>query len=119
MASFNMYRIVTTTTSTPMNVVSGTTAAPASNATYLDKGCEVTFQNQSTAATAIWIGGSAMQITSIGATSTLGVTGIMIPQNGSYSFGKRHAPSAINLNDFWIASTSSNAICVVHVIKAV
>lgn len=117
MASFKLYRIVTTSTSTPFNFVSGTTATSTSSSPS-DKGCEVTFQNQSTGTTNVWIGGSTMAI-SIGATSTNGAGGLMIAQNGTYQIGKRHAPSAIQMNDYYVASTSSNAICVAYLINAV
>lgn len=117
MASFKLYRIVTLTTSTPYNFVSGTTATSTSTDSG-DKGVEVTFQNQSTGATNVWIGGSTMAI-SIGTTSTVGAGGIMISQNGTYSVGHRHAPTAIQMNDWYVASTSSNAICAAHLVKAV
>lgn len=117
MASFKLYRILTASTSTPYNFVSGTTATSTS-ASPDDKGVEVTFQNQSTGATNVWIGGSTMAI-SIGSTSTTGAGGIMVSQNGSYSIGHRHAPSAVQMNDFYVASTSSNAVCVAMLVKAV
>lgn len=118
MASFKLYRIVTTTTSTPMNFVTGSTSTASVPYSPDDKGVEVVFQNQSTGAFNVWVGGSTMSI-SVGATSTLGAGGVLIAQNGSYSIGKRHAPAAIQMNDYYVASTSSNAICLAHLIKGV
>lgn len=118
MSSFKLYRIVTTTTSTPINFVTGTTATSTAAVSPNDKGCEVTFQNQSTSAVNIYIASSSASI-SIGATSTLGVNGIALAQNGTYAIGKRHAPVAIQMLDYWVLSTSSNAICVAHLVHAV
>lgn len=117
MAGLKTYRIVTLSTSTPYSFTTGTTAT-STGTTAADKGVEVTFQNQSTAATNVYIGDSAMAI-SIAATSTTGASGIMIAQNGSYQVGKRHAPSAVQMSEWFVISTSSNAICVAQLVKAV
>lgn len=118
MASFKIYRLVNQSASAPTNFASGTTAAPSANATYLDKGVEVTFQNQSTSAITIYIGDSSVQ-TVVGATSTLTTFGLQLAQNGTYAIGKRHSPTAINMNDFWFISTSTAAIAFAHLMKAV
>jgi len=118
MSAFKIYRIVTTTTSTPFSFTSGTTATSSGPIGYDDKGVELTVQNQSTAATNIWIGGSDV-VPSIGATSTLGVGGIMVAQNATFQIGKRHAPSAIQMTDYYVTSTSSNAIAVAFLLKGV
>lgn len=120
MASFKYYRVVTTTPSAPYNIASGTTVAPTANATYLDKGVEVTFQNASTGAITIYIGGSDLQVTDITATSTAsGTQGISLAQNATFQIGKRHSPTAIVMSDFYVISTSSKGICVAQLLKAV
>lgn len=118
MASFKIYRVVNQSASAPTNFVSGSTAAPTSNATYVDKGVEVTFQNQSTGAVTVYVGDSAVQ-TVVGSTSTLSSFGISLAQNGTFQIGKRHSPTAINMNDFWFVSTSTVAICTAFLLKAV
>jgi hypothetical protein len=118
MASFKMYRIVTSVASSPMNFVSGTTSGIGTVTDPSDKGVSVTFQNQSTGAINVWIGGSTMSI-SIGSTSTVGAGGVVISQSSSYTISPRHAPSAIQMADYWVASTSSLSICTALLIKAV
>lgn len=118
MASMKIYRVVTLTPSVAHSIVSGTTAAATVPASPDDKGVEVTFQNQSTGAVNVYIGPSGFA-PSIGTTSTTGTGGIVIAQNGTFSLGHRHAPSAIQMNDFYIASTSSNAVVTAFLLKAV
>lgn len=118
MPSIKTYRIVTLSTSTPYNFVTGTTATSTSNPVAANKGVTVNFQNQSTASTDVYIGGSDLTI-SIGATSTTGTGGIKLAQNGSYTIEPRHAPSAIIMDDWYVISTSSNAICVGQVVRMV
>jgi hypothetical protein len=118
MASVKVYRVVTSTPSVAHNIVSGTTAANTPPFSANDKGVEVTIQNQSTGNTNIYVGGSDLTI-SIGATSTTGVGGILLTPSDALTLGKRHAPSAIQMNDWYICSTSSLAVAVVHLLKAV
>jgi hypothetical protein len=118
MASSKTFRVVTLSVSTPYSFVTGTTATSTANSPDY-KGCEVVFQNQSTGATNVWIFDSSTGSIAIGATSTLGAGGILVAQNGSYQLGKRHAPSAIQMTDWFVASTSSNTICVAQLVKAV
>jgi len=117
-SSLTTYRVVTLSTSTPYNFVTGTTATNTGVPLAANKGVEVTFQNQSTGATNIYVGGSDLTI-SVGATSTTGVGGIVISQNGAYTVGKRSNASAIQMQDWFVISTSSNAICVAQLSKAV
>lgn len=118
MASVKTYRIVTLSTSTPYNFVTGTTATSTGNTVAANKGVTVNFQNQSTGATDVYIGGSDLTI-SIGATSTTGVGGVKLAQNGVYTIEPRHSPSAIIMDDWYVCSTSSNAICVAQVVRMV
>lgn len=117
-SSLTTYRIVTLSTSTPYNFYTGTTASSTGNVPTSSKGVEVTFQNLSTGSTDVYVGGSDLTI-SIGATSTTGVGGIWIPQGAAFTVGKRHAPSAIQMQDWFVISTSSNAICVAQLLKFV
>lgn len=117
-SSITTYRIVTLTTSTPYNFVTGTTATSTGNAVPANKGVTINFQNQSTGATDVYVGGSDLTI-SIGATSTTGVGGIKLSQNGSYSIEPRHGASAINMQDWFVCSTSSNSICVAQLLRMV
>jgi len=117
MSSIKVYRVLTATASSPHSFVTGTTATSTSNLPE-DKGVTVIFQNQSTGATDVYIGPSGFAL-SMGATSTTGAGGIKIAQNGVYQIQPRHAPTAIHMNDFYVASTSSNGICVAQLVKAV
>ena len=117
MAGLKTYRVVTLVASSPYSFATGTTAT-STGTTAADKGVEVTFQNQSTGSPNIYIGGPDLTI-SISATSTTGVGGIQIAPGGSYTVGKRHAPSAIQMSEWFVISTSSNATCVAQLLKAV
>lgn len=118
-SSATTYRVVTLTASVPHNFVTGTTATSTSNALTAHKGVEVTFQNQSTSAINVYIVNSVSNVPAIGSTSTLGVGGIALSQNTAYTIGKRHAPSAIQMQDWYVVSTSSNGICVAQLVRAV
>ena len=118
MASMKVYRVVTSTPSVAHNIVTGSTAAPTAPYSVADKGVEVTIQNQSTGSFNIYVGDSSLTV-SIGATSTAGVGGILLTPNDAYTLGKRHAPSAIQLSEWYICSTSSLGVAVVHLLKAV
>ena len=119
MASLKLYRLTNFAASTPINFVTGTSATSTGGAAQpVDKGVEVTFQNQSTSAVNIWIGDSGV-VPVIGTTSTLGTGGVILAQNGTYSVGHRHAPSAIQMNEWYMASTSTAAIAFAILVKAV
>lgn len=115
-----IYRMVFTSTSTSLaiNWISGTTSQGVTS-DPLDKGVEVTFQNQSTAAVNVYIGPSNVAV-GAGNTSTIGsLPGIALAQNGTYAIGKRHAPSAIQMSRLWVATTSSIAVVSAHLIHAI
>jgi hypothetical protein len=117
MAGFKTFRVVTATVSVGHNFVTGSTAATGANTLSDNKGVGVIFQNQSTAATDIYIGGVGI-VPSIGSTSTSGVGGVKVAQNGIYQL-ETGAPSGVQMDEWYVTSTSSNAVCVAQLIKAV
>lgn len=120
-AGSRLYRMAFTTTSTShaINWISGTTSSGTGLADILDKGCEVTFQNQSTGAVNVYIGGPEVGV-ALSSTSTAGtLSGIQIAQNGTYAIGKRTAVSAIQMAQYYCTTTSSAAVVVAHLIHAV
>lgn len=110
MAGFKTFRVVTLTATVAHSMTLGTTGTPSAPWSYANKGIEVTFQNQSTAATNIWVGPSDV-VPSIGATSTLGTGGHIIAQNGFITFRAQSNGSGIKMEEWYVASTSSNGIC--------
>lgn len=119
MSSMKIYRLTNFTASAGINFVSGTTAAAVGPIASADKGVEVTFQNQSTSAVNIYVG-DVNVVPVIGTTSTLGNGGIVVAQNGTYSVGHRSgAYSAIQMTDWYIASTSTAAIAVALLVHGV
>ena len=97
------------TTSTAINWVTGSTSTATSPVSQLYKGVEVTFQNISTGNTDIWIGGA----------DVAQFNGIWLSQQSAYTIGKRHAPSAIQLQEWYVWSTSSSAKAVCQIVRAV
>lgn len=118
MSQHKFYRVVTSVPSSRHNIYTGTTAAPSVNCPAADKGVEATFQNQSTGATDIYVGGSDLAV-AIGATSTLGPGGVKLSIGDAYTVGKTLNGGALQMTQFWVVSTSSMAVCTVHLISKV
>lgn len=116
MPMLTVRRIVTTSTSTLYNLGTGTTSTNTSPFPTANKGIEVLVQNQSTGAVNVWFGDSTLAI-AIGATSTA-AGGSIIAQNGTLQLGATLL-TGVMLDELYIASTSSQAICQVTLVRAV
>ena len=118
MPSFTNRRIVTASTSTLYSLGTGTTSTNTSPFPTANKGVELTIQNQSTGSFDIWVGGSDLSI-EIGSTATGLIGGVQLSQGASYTVGKRHAPTAIILDEWYICSTSSRAVAQAQLLRMV
>lgn len=105
-SSVTTVKISITSTSTPYNFGTGTTATSTSNTTPANKGLLATFQNQGAAT--ITVGGS----------DVVTVGGITIAANGTYQV-IGGSPSSVQLNDWFVSSTSSAAVALVQLVKYV
>lgn len=107
--SVRTYKMIFTTTSTSLaiNWISGTTSAAPTPFSPIDKAAEVTFQNISTAALNVWLGGSDVAVNN----------GIFIAQNGTYAAGKTPISAAIQLAEWWACATSTGVTVIAQIVK--
>lgn len=106
-----LYKMVFTSTSTSLaiNWISGTTSG-GTTLDPLDKGSAVTFQNISTGGVSVWVGGAEVAIQS----------GILLTQNASYTVAPRPGGAgSIQMREWYIATTSSMAQVIAHLIHYV
>lgn len=121
MAMLKTYRIVLTTTSVSHNFVSGTTATSTAEGSLAEHvGRSMMVQNQSTGAFTIWVGPQGVVVGAAAASTSTGPFGISIAQNGTYFLdGWQMSGRGVNAYDVWVVSTSSLAIAVGQLHKAV
>ena len=105
-SSITTVKIAITSTSTPYSFGTGTTSTSTTNTTPANNGMIATFQNQGAAT--ITIGGSDI----------LTAGGVTLAANGTYQL-VGSSPSNIQLNDWFVISTSSAAVAVVQILKKV
>lgn len=120
MAMLKTYRVVLLTTSVAHNLVTGTTATSTGPFGAADVGRSMMVQNQSTGAVDIWVGPQNVVVGAAAASTSTGPFGIKVAQNGTYFLdGWQMSGRGVDANEVWVVSTSSNAIAVGQLHKAV
>lgn len=121
MAMLKTYRVVLTTTSVAHNLVSGTTASSTDDGSRAEHvGRAMLIQNQSTGAFTIWVGPQNVVVGAAAASTSTGPFGIAVTQNSTYFLdGWQMSGRGVNAYDVWIVSTSSLAIAVGQLHRAI
>jgi len=118
--SVKVYRAVFTssTTSLAINWVTGSTATSTAGNLPQDKGVWVVFQNQSSVAN-VTICGADLAVNTQGIILGPLSTGTATQQSNSFNPFSAGSWSGIQMNDWWITSTSSVAACTAMLLKGV
>jgi hypothetical protein len=111
MANVKTYVVTCTLANTAYNVLTGTTVAPTGPTNYVDKGCEITFQNQ---------GSNSSAIIEVGGSDVVTLGGIELNgRSAAYTVGKKSSSSGIQASDWWVTSDIAGQVVVVQLIKSV
>jgi hypothetical protein len=111
MANVKTYVVTCTLANTAYNFLTGTIAAPTSQATSADKGIEATFQNQAATTTTVFKVGASDVVTNGG-----------VRLNGTdaaYTVGKKSTASGIQPSDWWVTSDTAGQVVVMQLIKSI